>query len=134
MVSGSPVLFNDDGSTYNSSEDSRVTKVGKVLREFSLDEIPQLFNVLVGDMSLIGPRASLYSVKDSFRDDEVDKMTVRPGITGYTQAYYRNGLGNREKRLYDAQYSRNVNFISDMKIVFKTIETVIKRDNLYTKK
>lgn len=132
MKVNAPTLLNDDGSTYNSKNDPRVTKVGKFMRETSIDETPQILNVLKGDMSIIGPRASLASVIDTFKDDEKDKMKVRPGITGYTQAYYRNGLSNREKRVKDAWYANNVSFWLDVKIFFKTIVTVLKRDGIYT--
>src|SRR5699024_2231076 len=132
MRVNAPPLLNADGSTYNSKEDPRVTRVGKFMRESSIDEIPQILNVLKGEMSVIGPRASLISVLDTYKSDEVDKMKVRPGITGYTQAYYRNGLTNREKRLMDAMYANNVGFWLDIKIFLKTIITVFKKDNLYT--
>lgn len=132
MKVNAPVLLNADGSTYNSKDDPRVTKVGKFMRETSIDEIPQIINVLRGEMSIIGPRASLASVLETFKDDEKDKMKVRPGITGYTQAYFRNGLSNREKRLKDAWYANNLSFGLDAKIFFKTILTVIKKDGVYT--
>ena len=83
-------------------------------------------------MSIIGPRASLVCALDSYEEDEKDKMLVRPGITGLTQAYYRNGLSVREKRLADAWYANNVSMILDIKIFFKTILTVLKKDGLYT--
>lgn len=132
MKVNAPTLLNKDGSTYNSKDDKRVTKIGKFMRETSIDETPQLLNVLKGEMSLIGPRASLSSVLDTYHEDETDKMKVRPGITGYTQAYYRNGLSNREKRLKDAWYANNVSLWLDVKIFFKTIITVLKRESLYT--
>ncbi|MFU1993387.1 sugar transferase [Priestia megaterium] len=132
MKVNAPVLLNNDGSTYNAKDDSRVTKIGKFLRETSIDEIPQILNVLKGDMSIIGPRASLLSVIDTFKEDERDKMNVRPGITGYTQAYYRNGLSNREKRLKDAWYANNISFYIDIKILFKTVSTVLRRKGIYT--
>lgn len=125
-------IVNADGNTYNSANDSRVTKVGKFLRETSLDETPQLINVLIGNMSIIGPRASEYDTLPSYQEDEKDKLKVKPGITGYTQAYFRNGLTAREKRLYDAWYANNLSFVLDTKIFFKTIITVLKRENLYT--
>lgn len=125
-------IVNDDGNTYNSEHDARVTKVGKILRETSIDETPQLLNVLIGNMSLIGPRASEYDTLSSYRDDEKDKLKVKPGITGYTQAYFRNGLTAREKRLYDAWYANNISLTLDVKIFFKTIGTVLKKENLYT--
>lgn len=127
-----PTLLNKDGSTYNAKDDPRVTKIGKFMRETSIDETPQILNVLKGDMSIVGPRASLSSVLDTYKADEVDKMKVRPGITGYTQAYYRNGLSNREKRLKDAWYANHVTLWLDVKIFFKTFSTVIKREGLYT--
>lgn len=132
MKVNAPTLLNDDGSTYNSKNDPRVTKVGKFMRETSIDETPQILNVLKGDMSIIGPRASLSGALGTFKDDEKDKMKVRPGITGYTQAYYRNGLSNREKRIKDAWYANNVSFWLDVKIFFKTISTVLKREGIYT--
>ena len=127
-----PDFRNEDGSTFNSKNDSRVTRVGRLIRETSLDEIPQCFNVMLGHMSLIGPRAGDIESKNTYEDDEKDKMLVRPGITGYTQAYYRNNLGVREKRLYDAWYAHNVSAWLDIKILFKTVVTVLKRENIYT--
>lgn len=125
-------IRNADGSTYNSEDDPRVTKIGRVLRKTSIDELPQLINVFVGDMSLIGPRASTWDSLSAYKEDELDKMKVRPGISGYTQAYYRNSITMREKRIYDAWYANNVSFWLDVKIVFKTIQTVLFRKNLYT--
>ena len=132
MKVNAPDIRNDDGSTYNSKNDPRVTKIGKFLRETSLDELPQFFNVLFGQMSIVGPRAGDVESKDTYEEDEKDKLLIRPGITGYTQAYYRNALGVREKRLYDAWYAHNVSLWLDIKILFKTVATVLKHDNLYT--
>ncbi len=132
MKVNAPDIRNEDGSTYNSKTDPRVTKIGRLLRETSLDEIPQVFNVLVGQMSIIGPRAGDVESKDTYEEDEKDKLLIRPGITGYTQAYYRNGLGVREKRLYDAWYAHSVSPFLDMKIFFKTIKTVLTHENVYT--
>ena len=132
MKVNAPDLRNGDGSTYNSQNDSRVTRIGRFIRETSLDELPQCFNVLLGHMSLIGPRAGDVESKDTYEEDEKDKMLVRPGISGYTQAYYRNHLGVREKRLYDAWYAHNVSLWLDIKIILKTVATVLKRENVYT--
>lgn len=132
MKVNAPDLRNEDGSTFNSNVDPRVTKVGHFLRETSIDEIPQIFNILKGDMSIIGPRPGDVESKDTYDSEEKDKLLIRPGITGYTQAYYRNNLGVREKRLYDAWYAHNVSFLLDIKIFFKTITTVLKRENIYT--
>ncbi len=132
MRVNAPDLRNADGSTFNSKNDPRVTRIGRFIRETSLDELPQFFNVLFGDMSLVGPRAGDVESKDTYEEDEKDKLLVRPGITGYTQAYYRNNLGVREKRLYDAWYAHNVSMWLDIKILFKTVLTVLKRENVYT--
>lgn len=134
MKVNAPDLRNADGSTFNSEKDQRVTRIGHILRETSIDEIPQVFNVLKGDMSIIGPRAGDVESKNTYKEDEKDKLLIRPGITGYTQAYYRNNIGVREKRLYDAWYAHNVSFFLDFKIFFKTIYTVLKRENVYTNK
>ncbi len=132
MKVNSPMLVNKDGSTYNSKDDPRVTKVGRFLRETSLDETPQLLNVLKGEMSLIGPRASTYDSKGTFLSDEIDKMKVLPGITGYTQAYYRNSINAHEKRVLDAWYANHASLWLDIKILFKTVGTVLRHDNIYT--
>lgn len=132
MTVNAPNWTNADGSSYNSSDDPRVTKVGRFMRSTSVDELPQFFNVLIGNMAFVGPRASGADALDSYQEDEIAKMNVKPGITGYTQAYYRNNLGVREKRLYDAWYANNVTMWLDIKIIFKTVVTVLKRENLYT--
>ena len=132
MKVNSPDIRNVDGSTFNSSDDPRVTKVGRFLREKSLDEIPQVFNIIVGDMSIVGPRPGDVESKDTYEEDEKDKMLVRPGITGYCQAYFRNAASVREKRLYDAAYAHALSFELDMRIIFKTIRTVLKQENIYT--
>lgn len=132
MSVNAPDIRNNDGSTYNSENDFRVTRIGKILRATSIDEIPQIFNVLVGQMSIVGPRAGDVESKDTYAEDEKGKTLVRPGITGYTQAYYRNSISVREKRLLDAEYAENVTFALDVKILFKTVFSVLKHENLYT--
>lgn len=132
MKVNAPDLRNADGGTYNASDDPRVTKVGKFLRETSLDETPQLLNIIKGEMSIIGPRAGDWESVDTYEDDEIDKCKVLPGLTGYCQAYYRNNASVREKRLKDAWYANNVSLALDVKIFLKTILTVLKHENLYT--
>ena len=132
MKVDAPDIRNTDGSTFNSNSDSRVTRVGRFLRETSLDEIPQIFNIIKGNMSIIGPRPGDVESKSTYKNDEKDKLLIRPGITGYTQAYYRNNIGVRDKRLLDAYYAHNVSFLWDLRIFFKTILTVLKRENIYT--
>ena len=132
MKVNAPDLRNADGGTYNAADDPRVTKVGKFLRETSLDETPQLLNIIKGDMSIIGPRAGDWESVDTYEEDEKDKCKVVPGLTGYCQAYYRNNASVRKKRLKDAWYANHVSFMLDLKIFFKTIVTVLKHENLYT--
>ena len=132
MKVNAPDIRNADGSTYNGKNDPRVTKVGKFLRETSLDETAQILNVLKGDMSIIGPRASNWDALETYLPDEMDKLKVRPGITGYVQAYFRNSITPHEKRVRDGWYANNLSFFLDIKIIFKTIAVVFKRKNLYT--
>ena len=132
MTENSKDIRNPDGSTYNADDDPRVTKIGRFLRKTSIDELPQLINVFKGEMSLIGPRASTWDALPSFKEDELDKMKVKPGISGYSQAYYRNSATLREKRLRDAWYANHVSFMLDIKIILKTIPTVLFQKNLYT--
>lgn len=132
MKVDAPNILNDDGSTYNSKNDHRVTKVGRFIRETSIDETAQIINVMIGNMSLIGPRPGDVESINTYRDDEKDKTLVKPGITGYSQAYYRNNLGVRKKRLNDVWYAHNVNFVLDVKIFIKTIFVLLKRNGVYT--
>lgn len=132
MKVNAPNIMNNDGSTYNAEDDPRVTKVGKFIRETSIDELPQIINVIKGEMSVIGPRASEWESLDSYLPDEMDKLKMLPGITGYTQAYYRNSITPRQKRLYDSWYVNNASLGLDIKIFFKTIVVVLKHENIYT--
>ncbi|MGG2946406.1 sugar transferase, partial [Geobacillus stearothermophilus] len=90
MKVNAPDLRNPDGSTYNSDKDPRLTRIGRILRKTSLDELPQIFNVLKGDMSFIGPRPDLPEHINYYEGEEVRKLEVLPGITGYNQAYFRS--------------------------------------------
>ena len=120
-----------DGSTYNGEDDPRVTKVGRFLRKTSIDELPQLLNVLKGDMSLIGPRPDPPDWLDKYPDDIRVFLQVKPGITGYNQAYYRNAADGETKMIHDAYYARNCTFKLDVKILFKTIAVVLKQENIH---
>ncbi|MCH4889711.1 sugar transferase [Acidaminobacter sp. JC074] len=132
MKVNAPYILMEDGTTFSSDHDERVTKVGHFIRLTSLDETPQLLNVLKNDMSLIGPRASLEDSIDTFLKDEVDKMKVKPGITGYSQAYYRNNKSSREKRVVDAWYANHVSLKLDLRIFFKTFTTVLNHRGVYS--
>jgi len=134
MKVNAPDIRNADGSTYSASDDARLTKTGKFLRETSLDELPQLLNVLGGTMSLIGPRPSPIDDLPTYREDERHRLDVRPGISGYCQAHYRNDISCRERRLLDAWYARNVSFGLDVGIVLTTLKKVFKRESVYSAK
>ena len=132
MKVNAPVMYSADGSAYSAADDPRVTKVGRFIRKTSLDETSQFLNILKGDMAFVGPRGRGDDSVGTFLDDELDLLKVKPGITGYCQAYFRNSASPREKRLKDAWYANHVSFALDVKIIFKTIFTVLKRENLYT--
>ncbi|GAJ38345.1 sugar transferase [Saccharococcus caldoxylosilyticus] len=132
MVVNAPDLRNEDGSTFNSSDDIRLTRVGKVIRKLSIDEVPQILNVLKGDMSFVGPRPSPCGNVHLYSKEYLKKFTVRPGITGYTQAFFRNSISVKEKQKADLYYVENISFILDLKIIFKTVFTVLQRKGLYT--
>ena len=97
MYVNAPDLRNSDGSTYNGDDDPRVTPLGRFLRKTSLDEFPQFVNVLIGNMSIIGPRPDPPSDMDIYTETQKYKLTVRPGITGYNQAYFRNSIEQNQK-------------------------------------
>lgn len=134
MKVNSPNLKNADGSTYNAEDDPRVTKIGRIMRKLSLDEFPQFLNVLKGDMSIIGPRAHLttHYVGYEFLDDaHKNRIAVRPGITGYNQAYFRNSVSSEQKIINDNYYVDNLTFALDVKILFTTVFSVLRRKNIY---
>lgn len=135
MYVNSPDIKNADGSTFNSDNDPRVTPIGKFMRKTSLDEFPQFLNVLIGDMSFIGPRPKVINPArdyDNLEGDIKKSFSVKPGVTGYAQAYYRNSITNDEKLHWDTYYAENISFKMDVKIIFKTIKSVLFRENINT--
>ena len=130
MKVNAPDIRLEDGSTYNGDDDPRVTKVGKFLRKTSLDEIPQFLNVLVGQMSLIGIRPDPLDWLEKYNEHERVILTVKPGITGYNQAYFRNSVDGLVKLKNDVYYAEHISFGLDVKIFFKTIKTVLFRENI----
>ena len=131
MKVNAPDIRNKDGSTYNGDDDPRVTNIGRMMRKTSIDEIPQFLNVLLGNMSFIGPRPDPLDDMKIYTEDQKKKLSVRPGITGYNQAYYRNSVEQDEKFEHDVYYAENVSFLLDVKIFIKTISTVLLQDNVY---
>lgn len=133
MYVNSPDLKNPDGSTFNSDNDPRVTKIGRFMRKTSVDELPQILNVLIGDMSFVGPRPTLpITPYEELPEIRKKRLQVRPGITGYAQAYYRNSITQDEKFKHDCYYVDNVSLILDIKILFQTVFSVLKRENINT--
>lgn len=112
------------------SDEERLTKVGMFVRKTSLDEIPQLINVLIGDMSVIGPRPLLPEYLPLYNDFQKRRHNVKPGITGWAQVNGRNAISWNEKFEYDVWYVDNVSFILDLKIFIKTISKVIIREGI----
>lgn len=131
MYVNAPDIRNADGSTYNSANDPRVTKVGKFMRKTSVDELPQILNVLIGDMSFIGPRPATPKILDDMTPLKAERMKVRPGITGYTQMMYRNSAQGEARYTADKYYVDNLRFALDVKILFGTVLKVLKRENIY---
>lgn len=130
MKVNAPDIRLEDGSTYNGDDDPRVTKIGRFLRNTSLDEIPQFLNVLVGQMSLIGIRPDPLDWLDKYNEHEKVILTVKPGITGYNQAYFRNSVDGLIKLKNDVYYAEHISFWFDVKIFFMTIKTVLFRENI----
>lgn len=113
------------------SDESRLTTFGRFLRSTSLDELPELWNVLKGDMSLVGPRPLLMEYLPLYNDEQQHRHDVRPGITGWAQVNGRNAVSWEEKFKLDLWYVNNQSFFLDAKILFLTVKKVIFRENIY---
>lgn len=149
---GSPVLFTQDRPGLNEKifkmykfrsmtsetdengnllpDEIRLTSFGKLLRSTSLDELPELFNILKGDMSIVGPRPLLVQYLPRYNDEQKHRHDVRPGLTGWAQVNGRNTVSWEQKFKYDVEYTKNVTFMNDMKIIFLTALKVIQRDGI----
>src|SRR5690606_9196155 len=114
--------------------DSRITNFGKFLRRFKIDELPQLFNVLKGDMSIVGPRPTLPEYLEQYEEWELKRFDVKPGLTGLAQINGNIYLERKEKSLYDIEYIKKIGFFTDMKIIFKTIAIVIFGEDKFVRK
>ena len=111
-------------------DEDRLTSFGKLLRSTSLDELPELLNVLRGDMSIVGPRPLLVRYLPRYNEEQKKRHEVRPGFTGLAQVNGRNGLDWPEKFALDVKYVDNVSFVNDWGIIFKTVGTVLKREGI----
>ena len=111
-------------------DEVRLTKFGRFLRSTSLDELPELFNILKGDMSIIGPRPLLVEYLPRYNEEQRRRHEVRPGLSGLAQVNGRNAISWEEKFQYDVEYVDHVTFLGDWKIIFKTIWNVLKRNGI----
>ncbi len=117
-----------DNDVHDFSKGDQHTKVGNILRKTSLDELPQIINILKGEMSFIGPRPWITDYYDNMSEKQRHRNDVLPGITGLAQAKGRNNISINEKINYDLEYVKNYSFRQDVKIVFLTIKTVLSKE------
>ena len=108
----------------------KITKIGKFIRKTSIDELPQLINILKGDMSFVGPRPWIVSYAELFTPEQIKRLDVLPGITGYAQVMGRNNIDILEKIKFDLEYVSNVSFMFDIKVIFLTVKTVFGADGI----
>lgn len=111
-------------------DEKRLTKVGKFVRSTSIDELPQLWNVLIGDMSFIGPRPLLVKYLPYYTEEESLRHAVRPGISGWAQVNGRNTICWDQKLAFDVEYVKNLSFMMDVKVIIKTIQNVLGRKDV----
>ncbi|MBS6677509.1 MAG: sugar transferase [Clostridiales bacterium] len=152
MKLGSPVIFRQDRPGLNGKlfklykfrsmtderdkngnllpDEKRLTNFGKKLRSTSLDELPELINILKGDLATCGPRPLLVSYLTRYNAHQARRHEVRPGFTGYAQVHGRNAISWEEKFDYDVEYVDNITFLGDWKIIFQTLKTVLKREGI----
>lgn len=114
----------------NGTETNRITRIGKYLRKLSIDELPQLYNILKGDMSFIGPRPLLIEYLVLYSDEQKRRHEVRPGISGWAQVKGRNSISWDEKFHYDLEYVNKVSFLFDIKILALTLVALVKRSGI----
>lgn len=116
------------------SDADRLTKFGKILRSTSLDELPELFNIIKGDMAIVGPRPLLPQYLPYYRPIERERHAIRPGLTGYAQIHGRNYVMWDERMALDVEYAKRITFIGDVKIILQTVIKVLKRSDIAEKR
>lgn len=122
------------GPSPKSPQDPRLTKIGRFLREYSLDELPQFFNVLKGDMSIVGPRPLYLSQIPEWSEKHKKRLLVKPGLTGLAQIQGRGQLNREEKLELDVKYVKKTSFLTDIRIILMTFARVIGRKGVYEKR
>lgn len=123
-----PEIKKEWKENHKLENDPRITKVGKFLRKSSLDEVPQVINILIGDMSLIGPRPMIGEEVDDYKENKSLLLSIRPGLTGWWACNGRSNISSEERKKLELYYVSNCNIKLDIKIIFMTIIKVIKRD------
>lgn len=131
MIVDAPDIRNHDGSTFNSPSDARVTRVGRFLRRTSLDELPQLFNVLTGKMSIVGPRPDQVDQTRFYGGREWGRSVVKPGITGLAQINGRNAIPWAQRTQIDLDYVGRQSLLLDLRIMWQTIPYVLTSQDIY---
>jgi undecaprenyl phosphate N,N'-diacetylbacillosamine 1-phosphate transferase len=131
MYVNAPDLRNSDGSTFNGAQDRRVTPVGRFLRKTSLDEVPQLINVMRGEMSFVGPRPDLPDSIQHYRPEDYLRLSVLPGITGLPQVRGRNTLPWEVRREMDVEYAKTRSLWLDIRIILMTFPAVLLGRGIY---
>ena len=111
-------------------DEQRLTRYGKILRSTSLDELPELVNVFLGEMSLVGPRPLLVKYLPLYNEEQRHRHDVRPGLTGYAQVHGRNAISWEEKFKLDVEYTRKISLFGDIKILFETVLKVFRREGI----
>ena len=111
-------------------DDKRLTRYGRILRSTSLDELHELFNIFIGDMSIVGPRPLLVKYLPRYSEEQRHRHDVRPGLTGYAQVNGRNAISWEDKFKLDVEYVRNITFVGDVRIIWKTMMSVLKREGI----
>ena len=130
ILSESPKLAQEWSRQFKLDNDPRITPLGRFLRKTSLDELPELINIVKGDMAVVGPRPLLVRYLDRYNDEQKHRHDVRPGLTGYAQAHGRNAISWEEKFALDVEYTGMVSFRTDVKVIADTVKSVVKHDGI----